>query len=162
MSAELVPAGTDDCSSSAPFLYLTLSMFGSVLSLEPAVQQYLAGEPGLAEQIRALTVAVSQAGVRVRDGGGLRSDFDDRLRLYTPNEIWLVDLAIDLAVMLGSLDDLPRSTQATLGQEVRDLDRTVHGHQWQHLVRKAGPGPAEFAALRSRVPHHQPHPARTR
>ena len=42
----LVPAGTDDCGTSAPFLYLTLAALGSGLSYEPVVREYARANPG--------------------------------------------------------------------------------------------------------------------
>jgi hypothetical protein len=157
----LVPAGTDDCSTSSPFLYLTLASLGPGLSLEPAVREFAQREPELHQQIRALSTAVSAAGVRVRDSGLLRDDFDDRLRPFTPEEIWLFDLAVDVIAMLGSLEDLPPKARAQVTNNLRSLDQSVHSHGWRKGVRQAGEGPAAFRALRARVTHHQPHPARS-
>jgi hypothetical protein len=157
----LVPAGTDDCSTSSPFLYLTLASLGPGLSLEPAVTEFALREPELHQQIRALSTAVSAAGVRVRDSGLLRDDFDDRLRPFTPEEIWLFDLAVDVIAMLGGLEDLPPRARAQVASNLRSLDQSVHSHGWRKGVRQAGEGPTAFRALRARVPHHQPHPARS-
>lgn len=157
----LVPAGTDDCSTSSPFLYLTLTALGPGLSLEPAVKEFARREPQTHQQIRALSTAVSAAGVRVRDSGLIRDDFDDRLRPFTPEEIWLFDLAVDVIAMLGGLEDLPPQARARVASDLRSLDQSVHSHAWRKGVRQAGEGPAAFRPLRSRVPHHQPHPGRS-
>lgn len=156
----LVPAGTDDCATSSPFLYLTLSALG-LLSTQPAVHEFARQQPEAHQQIRALAAAVSAAGVRVRDGGLLRNDFDDRLRPYTPDEIWLFDLAIDVIALLGGLESLPGSTRAQISSDVRSLDQSVHSHAWHKGLRHAGEGPAPFHALRALVPHHTPHPDRS-
>jgi hypothetical protein len=156
----LVPDGTDDCSTGSPFLYLALSTLG-LLGTEPAVRQFTGQQPELLAQIRALSTAVSAAGARVRDAGLLHSDFDDRLRPYTADEIWLFDLAIDVIAMLGGLADLSGGNRARVASDLRSLDQSVHSHTWRKGVRHAGEGPAPFRALRGIVPHHTPHPART-
>jgi hypothetical protein len=150
--AGLVPDGLDDCFTSAPFLYLALSTFG-MLSSEPAVQQYMRGVPQLLQQIRALSTAVSTAGVRVRDAGLLRDDYDQRLTVYTPEEIWTFDLGFDVIAMIGALDGLPGKTRAQLVSNMRLLDDNAHSHTWKHDLKKAGDGPAAFQELRAKVPH---------
>ena len=47
----LVPGDVDDCGTSAPFIFLALSVLGPELSLEPVVQEYLRGNPGLVREI---------------------------------------------------------------------------------------------------------------
>jgi hypothetical protein len=150
--ASLVPEDADDCMSSAPFLFLALSTLGPLLSTEPVVQQYLRGEPRLREQIRALSTAVSAAGVRVRDAGLLKDDFDDNLAVYTPEEIWTFDLAFDVIALIGALDGLPGRARAKAASDLRTLDGDTRGHAWKHAMKKAGDGPATFRELRARVP----------
>jgi hypothetical protein len=156
----LVPSGVDDCSTSAPFLYLTIGTFDAVLSREPVVQEYIGKQPGMHEKIRELTTAVGEAGVRVRDAGLLKDDFDDNLRVYTPDEIWTFDLAIDMIAMFGSLDGLPGDSRARLASNLRSLDQSVIEHHWKKELKKAGDGPARFRDLRASVPRHHPHPGR--
>lgn len=155
----LVPAGVDDCSSCSPFIYLILSVLGLVLSGEPAVEAYTSARPELLQQIRALSAAVSEAGVRVRDAGSLRSDIDNRLILYTAEQIWTFDLASDVIAMLSELDDLPPDVRATATRQLRSLDQEVHSHTWKRGVKKAGEGPEAFRDLRATVPRHKPRPA---
>jgi hypothetical protein len=155
----LVPDSADDCASSAPFLYLLLSTLGPGLSFEPAVQDYLRMEPVLRQTIRALATAVSEAGVRVRDDGSLKNDFDENLRVYTPDEIWTFDLAIDVAAWLCALDGLQRKTQAQVAGNVRLLDREVTSHYWKKELKVAGDGPRKFHELRAKVPRHKPNPS---
>jgi hypothetical protein len=150
--AKLVPDDVDECWSSAPFLYLAMTTFG-MLSSEPVVQQTMRGEPQLLQQIRALSTAISTAGVRVRDAGLLRDDYDQRLTVYTPEEIWTFDLGFDVIAMIGTLDGLPRKTQAQLAENMRLLNDNAHSHTWKHDLKKAGEGPAAFQELRARVPH---------
>ena len=158
--ARLVPDGVDDCETCAPFVFLTLALLGSGLSLEPAVQAYTCGQPGLLRQIRQLSTAVSEAGVRVRDAGLLEDSFDCNLKVYAPEEIWIFDLAVDVIAMLGSLDGLPRAAQARFAAKLRTLDTWVDERAWKKGVKKAGEGPAAFRGLRASVRHHTPHPAR--
>lgn len=156
----LVPANADDCMTSAPFLFLTLSTLGPALSIEPAVQEYTRHQPGLHAKIRALSTAVSAAGVRVRDDGLLKDDFDDNLKVYTPEEIWLFDLAIDVIAMLGTLGGLPKAKHAQVASNLRSLDQSVDTHTWKKELKKAGAGPAEFRELRAGLPRHTPSPGR--
>jgi len=149
----LVPAGTDDCSTSAPFLYLTLAALGSGLSFEPAVREYARANPAQATRIRALSTAVSAAGVRVRDAGLLKDSFDENLRVYTAEEIWTFELAIDVIAMLSALDGLPGQARARAAEDVRTLNETAHSHTWRKGLKQAGTGPAEFQPLRAEIPH---------
>jgi hypothetical protein len=155
----LVPPEVDDCSSCSPFIYLILSVLGPILSSEPAVQAYVGAQPGLLPQIRALTAAVSEAGVRARDAGALKSDIDNRLSLYTSEQIWTFDLAADVIAVLSVLDAMSASVRATVGGHLRSLDQEVHSHAWKKEVKKAGEGPDAFRDLRAAVPHHKPKPA---
>jgi hypothetical protein len=149
----LVPEDADDCWTSAPFLFLALSTLGPLLSTESVVQQYMKRDPGLFQQIRALTTAVSQAGVRVRDAGLLKDDLDENLAVYTPEEIWTFDLAFDLIAMIGALDGLPGRVKAKAASDLRNLDHTAHQHAFKNAMKKAGEGPVAFHELRARVPY---------
>lgn len=149
----LVPEDADDCMSSAPFLFLALSTLGPLLSTEPVVREYMRGQPRLLPQIRALSTAVSAAGVRVRDAGLLKDDFDDNLAVYTPEEIWTFDLAFDVIALIGALDGLPGRARAKAASDLRTLDQDTRGHAWRHAMKKAGEGPMAFAELRATVPH---------
>lgn len=151
--AGLVPHGLDDCFTSAPFIYLTLSAF-NLLGTENAVRQFLAANPGLHDRIRALAVATSAAGVRVRDAGLLKDDFDDNLKVYTPEEIWTFNLAIDVVARLSVLDGLPPSTHAQMVNNLKSLDDRVRSHTWKKELKRAGDGPAEFRDLRAAMPPH--------
>jgi hypothetical protein len=154
----LVPSGLDDAVV-APFIYLTLSTLG-LLSSDSVVQQYAAAQPEAQHAIRELSRAVAAAGTRVRDTGQMRDSFDENLRYYTAEEIWLFDLAIDVIAMLGTLGGQPPGTRARIIDDLKLLDNNVHSHHWKKEVRQAGDGPAQFRELRAHVPHHQPHPSR--
>ncbi len=152
----LVPAQADDCSSSAPFLYLTMTALGSLLSPEPAVQAYVRSQRGLRGQVRALAMAVSAAGVRVRDAGLLKDDFDQNLAVYTPAEIWVFDLALDVVALLGSLPELPGRARAKAASDLLSLEDNARSHAWKDKLRRAGTGPEPFGDLRGRIPRRRP------
>lgn len=154
----LVPRGLD-YEVVAPFVYLTLTTLG-LLSGESVVQQYAGAQPEAVHAIRELSQAVAGAATRVRDAGQMRDSFDENLRYYTPEEIWLFDLAIDVIAMLGTLGGLPPGTRARIIDDLKLLDTNAHSHHWKKEVRQAGDGPAPFRELRAHVPHHQPHPGR--
>ena len=155
---DLVPRGLD-FEVVAPFIYLTL-MTLTLLAGDSVVQQYASAQPEAKHAIRELSRAVAAAGTRVRDTGQMRDSFDQNLRYYTTEEIWLFDLAIDVIAMLGSLGGLPPGTRARIIDDLKLLDNNVSTHHWKKEVRQAGSGPAAFSELRAHVPHHQPHPGR--
>jgi hypothetical protein len=157
-TSELVPSGLD-YEVVAPFIYLTLTTLG-LLSSDSVVQQYASAQPEAVHAIRELSRAVAAAGTRVRDTGQMRDSFDQNLRYYMAEEIWLFDLAIDVVAMLGSLGGLPPGTRARIIDDLRLLDDNVHSHHWKKEVRQAGDGPSQFRELRAHVPHHQPRPGR--
>jgi hypothetical protein len=147
---ELDTAGIPD------FLGLTLSSLGW-LSNDDVVQQYIAAEPRALAAIRALSTAVAAAGVRIRDSGRMHGSFDDNLALYSAEEIWMFDLAIDVIAMLSTLGGLTPETRAPIIRNLGPLDERVRTLHWKREVHKAGAGPAEFLELRAHVPHHKPH-----
>jgi hypothetical protein len=148
----LVPDGVDDCWTSAPFIYLMLSVLGAGLSTDAVVQNYIRKDPALHQQIRALSVAVSAAGVRVRDASLLKSDLDDNLKVYTPEEIWIFNLALDVIGMLGAVDGLSGSTRALIKDDLRQLDQDTNNHTWKKELKRAGEGPEAFRHLRAKTP----------
>lgn len=150
----LVPSGTDNCTTCAPFLHLIMASFG-VLTTEAAVLKYTHGFPDFHKQIQQLVAEVSAAGVRARDSGQLKNDRDDSLRIYSPEEIWMFDLAVDLIAMLGCMQGLADSSLVLYKRNVRTLDSLVVTHAWKHALKKAGAGPAQFQELRSGAPHHK-------
>lgn len=151
--AGLLPRGLDDCSTSAPFLYLILSAF-YLLGTQDAVKQFLARSPEPRRQLRALAAATSAAGVRVRDAGLLKNEFDDNLRVYTPDEIWTFNLAVDVIARLGALEGLPPSTHAQIVSDLKTLNDQTHSHTWKKELKQAGDGVPQFRELRAATPPH--------
>lgn len=138
----------------APFIYLTLAAL-ELLAFEPAVKEYTRAYPDAHRGILALSAAVASAGTRVRDTGQMHDEFDQNLRFYTADEIWLFDLAIDVIAMLGTQGGLTPGTHAQIISDLRSLDQDAGGHHWKKEVRKAGDGPAAFRELRAHVPRRR-------
>lgn len=138
----------------APFIYLTLSTL-YLLGTDSTVQQYLSVEPEAHRAIRDLSTAVAAGGVRVRDSGRVKDEFDVRMGLYTAEEFWLFDLAIDVIAMFLALGGLSPGTHARVVSDLRSLDKDAHSHHWRKEVKKAGDGPAQFRDLRSHVPRRK-------
>src|SRR5205807_1494039 len=98
---------------------------------------------------------------RARNQGLLRSSFDDSLRPYSADEIWCMDLAIDVLAMLAAAPGLSGGTRFSALDALRDLYLTCGGHTWHKQVKHATAGPHEFRELRARVPvrpRHLPKP----
>jgi hypothetical protein len=148
--------GTD-----VPFIDLLLVQLGYGpsygLSAEQAVRDFVHGQPGMYEQIRAVGTAVYQAGARARNNGLLRSSFDNGLHPYTADEIWCMDLAIDVLAMLAVLPRLSGGTRFSVLDTLRDLYVNCGEHTWHKQMRHAAGGPHEFRALRARVPVRPKH-----
>lgn len=155
-SADFVPYGLD-YEVVAPFISLTLSTL-YLLGTEDVVKQYARAEPEASHAIQLLCKAVAAAGVRVRDSGKVRDQYDVRAnRMFTAEEFWQFDLAIDVIAMLVGQGGLSPSSHALVLSDLRSLDEHVRTHHWKSQVRKAGEGPVEFHYLRAHVPHHNPH-----
>jgi hypothetical protein len=153
----LVPQGVDTTAIS-PFIDLTLTSL-RLLSADAVVEQYVAAEPEAHRAIRELSATMAAAAVQVRDSGQMHDSFDDNLRLYTAEEIWMFDLAIDVVAMLGTLGGLTSGHRVQIIDNLKSLDDDVRTHRWKKEVHRAGDGPPQFRDLRAHVPHHQPHPA---
>jgi hypothetical protein len=150
--SSLVPEGTDGCRTSASFLSLALSTL-TFLGLQPVVKEYTQREPRLLEQVRALSRAVSTAGVRVRDSGLLKDSFDSNLAIYTPEEIWTFDLAFDVIALISALDGLTGDARAQAASNMGLLDGYAGRPPWQQAMATAGDGPVAWRELRAQVPH---------
>ena len=140
----------------APFVELTISTL-KLLSSEDSVQQYLSVEPGASRTIPMLAAAVAGAGARVRDSGQMHDFLDSRLKLFTAEEIWMFNLAIDVVAMLATAGGLRPDTRALVISDLRSLTEETNSHHWKSQVHKAGDGPAAYRALRAHVPPHSKH-----
>lgn len=148
--------GTD-----VPFLDLLLVQLGYGpsygLSAEQAVRDFVRGQPGMYEQIREVGTAAYHAGARARNHGLLRSSFDDSLRPYSADEIWCMDLAIDVLAMLAVVPGLSGGSRFSALDALRDLYMTCDVHTWHKQVKHAAAAPHEFRELRARVPVRPKH-----
>lgn len=152
----LVPSGLE-ASTLAPFLYLTLSTL-ALLGDEPTVRQYTEADPDAHRAIRALSTQIAEAGIRVRDTAKRPDMFAEHMNMFTPEEYWKFNLAIDIIAMFATGGGLSPDTRALIISDLRTLDGDANSHHWKHQVKKAGDGPVEFHELRSHIPHHKPRP----
>lgn len=156
MSADgLVPSGLD-YSVTPPFIELTMSTLG-LLSYDPVVKQYVQAQPGAHQAIRELSTAVAAAGVRVRDSGRRLEEFEEHIHKFTAEELWTVNLAIDVIAMFCGGGGMEPSNHALVRSDLQTLDSFAHAHHWKSQVRKAGDGPPQFRELRAHIPYHKPH-----
>ena len=134
----------------APFIS---DIFSALRRLESdhSVQQYLQVNPDAHRSIRALSTAVAKADNRVRDGGQAKL-LDERLKLFTPEEIWLLDLAVDVIAMLATNGGVQPGDRDMVLHYLRCIGEHAEGRHWKHEVHRAGDGPAEFRGLRAHVP----------
>ncbi|HUC56771.1 MAG TPA: hypothetical protein VMA95_05180 [Streptosporangiaceae bacterium] len=150
----LVPHGLD-FGATAPFVYDTL--FGLLaLQDQPPVEQYGRANPDARQAIFALSRTAGQAGVRVRDGGQAKDEFlEGHLRLYSAEEIWMFDLAIDVLAMLATGGGLHQGTLTQARDHLKRADEQTHSAHWRRAVHQAGAGPVEFRELRAHVPRRR-------
>jgi hypothetical protein len=145
-----------------PFLDLLLVQLGYGpsygLSAEQAVRDFVHGQPGMYEQIREIGTAAYRAGARARNNGLLRSSLDDSIHHYSQDEIWVMDLAIDVLAMLAVLPGLSGGARFSALDALHGLYNTCGGHAWHKRVKHAAAGPDEFRQLRARVPVRPKHP----
>jgi hypothetical protein len=152
----LIPEGLDFEGAPA-FVYDTLCSL-RMLGHEPPVQQYLQANPGIRAPILALSQVVAETGVRVGQVEKERPTIAERLKLYTPEEIWEFDLAIDVTAMFAANGGLTPDSRVILRSHLDFASELLSSHRWKHELHKAGQGPGQFRALRAHVPRHHPKP----
>ena len=83
-------------------------------------------------------------------------------REYALDEIWTINLAIDVLAMLNIVDGVSSNANDTVANCVREFDWAVQrlGQLWRTQLKKAGDGPPVFRQLRAGVPHRTPNPTR--
>jgi hypothetical protein len=155
--AGLVPSGLG-ASAVAPFIELMLATVG-LLGTDSVVEQYSQGNPDAHRAIRALSTQVAEAGIRVRDTAKHRDMFDEHMKMFTAEEYWKFNLAIDVIAMFATGGGLSPDIRALIIDDLWTLDDHVHSHHWKKEVHKVGDGPAEFRELRAHIPPHKPHPS---
>jgi hypothetical protein len=152
-ASDLVPLHLD-YGATAPFIYETITAF-QYLNEEPPVRQFARAEPEAVQAIRALCTAVTNAGIRVRDGGKAKI-LDEHLSFFTAEEIWMIDLAVDVVAMFAYGGGLRSETQLRVHTSLRSVDKHRRDRHWKREVHKAGTGPDAFRELRAQFPHHEP------
>jgi hypothetical protein len=144
------------CDFGATSSFIDRTLFAMLdLSDVTFVQQYLRANPEAQTAIVELNRTVAEFGVRVRDAQGPHLVVDDSIKYYSAQEIWMIDLAIDVVAMLvtsgGSLSGRDR-----ILSDLKSADKQAGSRHWRHQVQEAGGGPAQFRQLRDLIPHHQP------
>jgi hypothetical protein len=122
---------------------------------ELAVQNYLDRAPGLRNAIRSLSLALGAAGARIRDSGVMKDVWDDKLDHYTPDEIWMCDLGVDVIAMLASIEGLRGRMQAEARTTLHTFDGDESPGQrrvWRRGLEAAGAGPEAFRQMREQIP----------
>jgi hypothetical protein len=142
-----------DYGATPPFVYLTLSAL-TLLGTEGSVQQYIHANPDAHRATLELGREVAKAGIRVRDKLGNAAVIDEHLRHFTAEEIWMIDLAVDVLAMFATGGGLPDGTRGRVLDDLRSLDEHVKSAHWRREVHKAGDGPAVFRELRAHIPPH--------
>jgi hypothetical protein len=122
------------------------------------VEQYSQGNPDAHRAIRALSTQVAQAGIRVRDTAKHGDMFAEHMNMFTAEEYWKFNLAIDVIAMFATGGGLTPDVRALMIEDLKSLDEHVHSHHWKSQVHKAGDGPVQFRELRAHIPHHKPRP----
>ena len=121
------------------------------------MEQYGRANPDARHAIYALSGTIGQVGIRVRDSGaGKKADFmHENLRLYTDDEIWMFDLAIDVLAMLSTGGGLHDGVRTQALDHLKRADEHSHDGHWKRALHHAGDGPEEFRVLRAHVPHRR-------
>jgi hypothetical protein len=141
-----------DYGATSEFVYATLFAL-SYVEDDPSVVQYCRADPAAQKAILALTSTVGHAGIRVRDSNPKRDDvINDHLDRYTPEEIWMADLAIDVLAMFATGGGLNGSKRSFVQDHLKRADEHTHNAHWKRHLHKAGSGVAEFRELRAHVP----------
>jgi hypothetical protein len=131
-----------------------------VLEIQPAIEQFLAGAPQEHSAILALTTAVADAGVRIRDTHPNEDVRQSGLRHLSADDVWMLDLTLDVMFMLAGR--LPGKgapwddDHDWIPQRLVTLDKATHDRRWRRGLRQAGDGPAQFRPLRGHIPPRAP------
>jgi len=124
-----------------------------VLELEPAIEQFLTRAPQEHSAILALTSAIADTGVRIRDTHPNEDVRPSGLQYLSANDIWMLDLTLDVMFLLAG--QLPGKSSPwdddhdQIPRRLVSLDEATHDRHWKRALRQAGPGPAQFQLLRA-------------
>jgi hypothetical protein len=128
-----------------------------------AIEQYITRAPQEYSAILALTASVIDVGVRFR-GAHPSEDIRDSgsgLRYLSANDIWMLDLTLDVMYMLAGM--LGREgarwefhDPEVISSNLGSIDAATHHRDWKRALRQAGAGPAQFQQLRAHVPPRTP------
>jgi len=130
------------------------------MELEPAIEQFLTRAPQEHSAILALTTAIADVGVRIRDTHPNEDVRKSGLQYLSADDIWMLDLTLDVMYMLAG--QLPGKSSPwdddhdRVPRRLADLDEQTHDRRWKRTLRQAGAGPAQFQQLRAQVSPRAP------
>jgi hypothetical protein len=124
----------------------------------PGIQEYVTRAPQGHDAILALTAAIADAGVRIRDTHPKEDVRDSGVRHLSTDDIWMLDLTLDIMCMLAKAGTRGHKFDSSLEWRVEQADKETHDRRWQRALRQAGAGPAQFRQLRAHVPPRASYP----
>jgi len=123
-------------------------------SYDPAAQTFL-NTPQRVGSIRALAVGVQSAGRRLQDAGVLSDEVIDRgEKIYTAQEWWTFDLAVDLIATLTAINGIEPYASSSARFEVVSFDGTWASRS-KKALKHAGDGPEQLRSLRAAIPRRR-------
>ncbi len=143
-----------------PRLIMRILVNLPVLAQEPAIEQFLTRAPQEHSAILALTAAIADVGVRIREAHPNEDVRQSGLQYLSADDIWMIDLTLDVMFMLAG--QLPGKSSPwdddhdRIPRRLADLDEGTHDRHWKRALRQAGAGPAQFRQLRAHVPPRVP------
>jgi hypothetical protein len=126
-----------------------------LLERESAIEKFLTRAPREHSAILALTGAIADAGVRIRDAHPNEDVRKSGTQYLSADDIWMLDLALDVMYLLAG--QLPGKSSPwdddhdRIPQRLGWLDEPTRARHWKRAVRQAGAGPAQFQQLRAQV-----------
>ncbi|HET7013869.1 MAG TPA: hypothetical protein VFI65_08165 [Streptosporangiaceae bacterium] len=126
-----------------------------MLELEPAIEQFLTRAPQEHSAIFTLTMAIADAGVRIRDTHPNEDVRKSGLQYLSADDIWMLDLTLDVMYLLAG--QLPGKSSPwdddhdRIPRRLGYLDDETHNRHWKRALRQAGAGSAQFQQLRAHV-----------
>lgn len=143
-----------------PHLVTLILVNLSTLEREPAIEQRLTRASQEHSAILALTTAVANVGVRIRDTHPNTDVRQSGLQYLSADDVWMLNLTLDIMYMLAGL--LPGKSSPwdddhdVVPQRLGHIDEATHDRHWKRALRQAGAGPAQFQQLRAQVAPRTP------
>ncbi len=124
------------------------------LASEAVVSRFVE-QQGLAASVPALMDDVAGAGRRVVTDGLVLDERRIDFGVYTPDEMWVFNLAADLVAMLAALPNLAKTKRAAVRDLLITVDAALGTHSARSTIGNAHEGPADLRPLRETIPHRK-------